>query len=205
MIYRKYDSYEQYLEHQKAKHDLLKEGLKEVSKSRERDIYERIRLFQSSLPKGRVLCLGARLGEEVKAFRKMGFPAIGIDLNPGENNKYVEYGDFHNLQFPDGSFKVVYTNCLDHAMDLSKVISEVYRVLKMYGVVLLDVSTSDKLTSTWRDGAGRTHLEINSFESMMWDKYEDVPLAFEKEGFHRVKENPNKRFHTYMLRKHKRK
>ena len=51
--------------------------------------------------------VGARIGTEVKAFLDLGAVAIGIDLNPGENNRYVVYGDFHDLQFASGSIDVV--------------------------------------------------------------------------------------------------
>ena len=46
-----------------------------------------------------VLCLAARIGTEVKAFLDLGCFAIGIDLNPGTDNRYVVHGDFHDLQF----------------------------------------------------------------------------------------------------------
>ena len=53
-----------------------------------------------------VLCLGARLGGEVRAFTAMGALSIGIDLNPGPNNAYVLPGDFHHLQFAQSVFDV---------------------------------------------------------------------------------------------------
>ena len=47
-----------------------------------------------------MLCLGARLGTEVRALHNLGYFAIGIDLNPGVDNPYVLMGDFHKLVFP---------------------------------------------------------------------------------------------------------
>ena len=77
-----------------------------------------------------VLCLGARLGGEVRAFLDCGCFAVGIDLNPGDNNSVVLHGDFHQLVFPDQSVDVVFTNSLDHCFDLNQVCREVLRVLK---------------------------------------------------------------------------
>jgi ubiquinone/menaquinone biosynthesis C-methylase UbiE len=69
----------------------------------------------------------------------MGFFAVGIDLNPGGSNTQVLTGDFHNLAFGDGTVDVVYTNVLDHAFDLQKVMSEVKRVLSPAGVAFIEI------------------------------------------------------------------
>ncbi len=90
-----------------------------------------------------VLCLGARTGEEVKAFRDLGFKNTkGIDLNPGPNNNYVEKGDFHNLTNKDNEIDTIYTNCLDHSFDLEKIINEINRVMKKDGTLILEFGTS---------------------------------------------------------------
>jgi SAM-dependent methyltransferase len=85
-----------------------------------------------------VLCLAARLGTEVKAFADLGCFAIGIDLNPGPHNQYVVHGDFHQLQFPDASADVVFTNSLDHCFDARRVLDEVRRVLKPEGRFIVE-------------------------------------------------------------------
>src|SRR5258707_15564244 len=84
------------------------------------------------------LCLAARIGTEVKAFQDVGCFSVGIDLNPGPDNKYVLRGDFHEIQFPSNSLDVVYTNSIDHAFDAVKMISEVKRVLKPTGVFIVE-------------------------------------------------------------------
>ena len=78
------------------------------------------------LPTGRVLCLGARCGEEVQAFSELGYEAVGLDLVPA--HPMVIQGDFHNIKFKDGSFDMIYCNCLDHVFDLNKVLKECNRV-----------------------------------------------------------------------------
>ena len=136
---RRYDSYDAYLDHQGAKLASISDKLRQAEPE---DLAEFKRRFESceQLP-GRhtVLCLGARLGTEVRALRDLGYLAVGIDLNPGDKNPYVFYGDFHQLAFADASFDAVYTNALDHAFDLTKLIAEVHRVLQHDGILITDV------------------------------------------------------------------
>jgi ubiquinone/menaquinone biosynthesis C-methylase UbiE len=49
------------------------------------------------------------------------------------------YGDFHRLEFPDGSLDAVYTNALDHVWDIEGVIREVRRVLRPGGAFIADI------------------------------------------------------------------
>jgi len=85
-----------------------------------------------------ILCLGARLGTEVRALRELGYArAIGVDLYPLSD--LVEFGDFHNLHHDDDSFDGVYSNSLDHCYELKKVLLEAERVLKPNGVMVLNI------------------------------------------------------------------
>jgi len=65
--------------------------------------------------------------------------AVRIDLNPGRDNRRMVVGDFHALQYADASVDVVYTNSLDHAFELERVLAEVRRVLKPEGTCLVEV------------------------------------------------------------------
>jgi SAM-dependent methyltransferase len=85
-----------------------------------------------------VLCLGARLGGEVRAFRSLGALAIGIDLNPGPINAVVLPGDFHHLPFAASTFDLIFTNVIGHAFDLARLEHEICRVLKPRGGFLMD-------------------------------------------------------------------
>jgi SAM-dependent methyltransferase len=136
---RVYGSYEEYVQHQGAKLDELMPRLRETEDD---DFAEFRRRFEScpQLREARsVLCLGARLGTEVRALHALGHFAIGIDLNPGADNRYVLPGDFHAIVFPDGSVDAVYSNALDHAFDLDKVMVEVRRLLRPGGLFVLDL------------------------------------------------------------------
>ena len=90
-------------------------------------------------PASSVLCLGARLGQEVQAFISLGHFAIGNDLCPGEGNSYVVTGDFHRLVFADRSVDCVYMNSVDHILHLDAFTSEVRRVLKPGGQFAADI------------------------------------------------------------------
>lgn len=80
-----------------------------------------------------VLCLGARLGGEVRAFKSLGALAIGVDLEPGKDNMDVVVGDFENLAFADATFSFAYSNVLDHLHNIQKFGAEVCRVIKPGG------------------------------------------------------------------------
>ena len=58
-----------------------------------------------------VLCVGAQLGGEVRAFRAVrpGLLSIGIDFNPGPRNAAVMWGDAHSFEFTNETFGSVYT------------------------------------------------------------------------------------------------
>jgi SAM-dependent methyltransferase len=136
---RRYASYDEYLDHQSSK---LAGVADQLVRNQPRDLADFLERFETCAPLREahtVLCLGARLGTEVKALRQLGYLAVGIDLNPGADNVYVMHGDFHDLAFPTGSFDAVYTNALDHAFDLARILAEVRRVLKPGGLLVVDL------------------------------------------------------------------
>lgn len=154
---RRYDSYDEYVSHQAAKLDQIAHRLRETEDD---DFVEFKRRFETCEPLGEarsVLCLGARLGTEVRALHALGHFAIGIDLNPGADNAYVLPGDFHAIVFPDGSIDAVYTNALDHVFELDKVVGEVHRVLRDDGLFVIDMM----------EGFGEDNVPGN-FESILW-------------------------------------
>ena len=87
-------------------------------------------------PDSRILCIGARTGQEVVALQRMGHNnVVGIDLV--ESLPYVIKGDMHGLPFDDNSFDVIFSNIFDHAVYPKKFISEIERVLKIDGFCYL--------------------------------------------------------------------
>ncbi len=137
---RDYVSYEQYLSHQRAKLALKRDRIAQHDREFEHVLHDRLQRSGIPLQGTNVLCLGARLGGEVRAFQRLGAFAVGIDIEPGEKNPYVLHGDFHHLQFATQSVDVIYCNALDHAFDLTQIASEVDRVLKPDGTLILELS-----------------------------------------------------------------
>ena len=119
-----------------------------------------------------VLCLGARIGTEVKSFLDLGCFAVGIDLNPGRENRYVLHGDFHELQFAAGSIDMAFTNSLDHVYSVDRLIAEVARVLKPGGLFLLEA-----------DRGSGTGKRPGHYETFWWSSIEDVIALFEGARF----------------------
>ena len=167
VLSRDYASYDEYLTHQKLK---LEELLKMKGGFTNEDIlnfrlkfYRRFRHLTPLLPAdANILCCGARQGTEVEVLRDLGFPkAMGIDLNPGEDNPWVKPGDFMHLDAPDNSLDLLYTNCVDHAFDLDAFFSEHARAIKPDGYVLYELGTN-------MEGGG------GPFEAVAWERTEDV-------------------------------
>lgn len=162
---RAYENYQGYVEHQASK--LQKLNLAAHDALLKQELADRVRDLDAVRRGASVLCLGARTGAECEAFVQCGCFAIGIDLNPGEGNRFVVKGDFHQLQFADHSIDVVYTNALDHAFEFDRIISEVSRVLKEGGAFLAEIVRGSE------DIEGR---EPGEYEATWWDRA-DMPIA----------------------------
>ncbi|MDX2079812.1 MAG: class I SAM-dependent methyltransferase [Terrimicrobiaceae bacterium] len=170
LLRRDYASYEEYVTHQKQK---LDEMLKMKGGFSNWDIceyrlkfYSRFRHLHGLLnTDARIICCGARQGTEVEVLHDLGFrQAYGIDLNPGPDNRIVRPGDFMNLDCETGSMDLLYTNCVDHAFDLEKMIEEHARVLKPGGFLLYDMGIN------MEEGKG------GPFEAISWDRTEDLVI-----------------------------
>ena len=136
---REYANYDEYTSHQAGKLDDILHRLRETEQEDLEDFKDRFEQCQSLRQARSVLCLGARIGTEVHAMHALGHFAVGIDLNPGEDNAYVLPGDFHAIVFPDGSVDAIYTNVMDHVFDLEKIMAEISRLLAPGGVFIADL------------------------------------------------------------------
>jgi SAM-dependent methyltransferase len=174
---RGYDSYEAYLEHQKAKLETHQFG--NYDDEFRSALRERLSALEIEWPGRSVLCLAARIGTEVKAFLDLRAFAVGIDLNPGADNRYVVHGDFHDLQFAPESIDVVYTNSLDHAFDIDRIAKEVLKVLEPDGVFLVEaVQGRDQGTNP------------GFFESFFWKNIDELIRQIEAAGFTVAQRSP---------------
>lgn len=139
---RDYGNYEDYIKFQKQKTEdptKRKKWLNEEWRSKIDGFkHEFSRLSNFLTHDKRCLCLGARTGQEVVALNELGLnDVVGIDIVP--NKPYVILGDIHNLDFEDNSFDFIYTNIIDHSIDPQKMISEAERVMKVGGIMMIQV------------------------------------------------------------------
>lgn len=139
LVRRRYNSYDEYVTHQASKLDKIIDRLKRNETAEFNEFKERFQLCPALSEARSILCLGARLGIEVRALHSLGYFAVGIDLNPGPDNPYVLPGDFHQVVFPDSSVDAIYTNTMDHVFDLQRMISEVTRLLRPNGLFLVEI------------------------------------------------------------------
>jgi len=181
--YRKYKNYEKYLRHQSKKFDIgfskkIKKFMPEHFPNSVKSFEKRINGFKDYIKQGKVLCLGARTGAEVMAFRNLGFPdAIGIDINPGKNNEYVIKGDFNNMNFEDNSFDTVYSNCIDHAWNLRELSKEIFRVSNKNAILILEI---DHLLNKTNIERKKLLKKDSKYESIMWDDFKDIENGFKE-------------------------
>ncbi len=141
---KKYESYAEYVEHQKSKLHIITSFLKEYDNKYRVELRKRLQKYGVAKPGMNALCLAARVGTEVKSFIDLGCFAVGLDLNPGHENRYVVTGDFHHIQFADSSVDIVFTNSLDHAFNLDKLAKEIKRVTKPGGNLILEIVKGEK-------------------------------------------------------------
>jgi SAM-dependent methyltransferase len=192
LLRRNYASYEEYVVHQQQKLDEIVKAHGGFSRKTilffRLRFFSRFRVLRRLLPKEAVVvCAGAREGTEVAVLRELGFAkAYGIDLNPGEENKLVQKGDFMNLENSDASVDLFYSNCADHAFDLEAFFAEHARVVKRDGYAIYEFSIS---------GGHR-----GAFESVMWKREEDIVLMALKYFKHLVRAERDSHWLWIMLR-----
>ncbi len=140
----KYESYEDYLTHQKQKttDPIRRErwlgeqwATKVTYFTQKFEAYGR-EFFKPEF--NTAIGLGARTGQEIEAFKNLGFEAVGIDLVPCE--PLVVAGDIHDVPFEASSFDVVFTNVFDHSLYPDKFVAEIERLLKPGGIAVMHLA-----------------------------------------------------------------
>ncbi len=174
---REYSSYEQYVRHQQSKFQYL--DLTEYDRNYRRKLKERLQLLSGLKKGGSALCLGARQGTEVKAFHDLGCFAVGIDLCPGAENRFVLHGDFHDLQFPAESADVIFTNSFDHIFDAKKMIGEITRVLKPDGILIIEAIHG-----------GAQSTAPDHYASFWWQRVDDLVALLIRHHFKPIQRTP---------------
>jgi SAM-dependent methyltransferase len=93
----------------------------------------------TDLTKCYVLCIGCRNAAEIDCFCSRGAKkVVGIDLY--SDNEAVLVMDMHHMTFPDDHFDIIYSShSLEHAYDVPEVVSEIARVGRPGGLVVIEV------------------------------------------------------------------
>ncbi|XP_057804177.1 uncharacterized protein LOC131019608 [Salvia miltiorrhiza] len=142
-----YSSYDGYLQRQLNK--TLNPKLREIWTTRDWDRkVDKFAQFFADLKRrdllsnaSRSLCIGARVGQEVAALKRVGVEdSVGIDLVPYP--PLVIKGDFHHQPFGDGQFDFEFSNVFDHALYPWRFVGEIERTLRRGGVCVLHVLLS---------------------------------------------------------------
>ncbi len=179
---RKYEDYTEYVEHQKSKLSIIT-WLDKYDVDYREILLERLKTLDLTIKGKSVLCLAARMGTEVKAFLDMGAFAVGIDLNPGEDNMWVVKGDFHDIQYPNDSVDIVFINSIDHSLKPSKLISEIKRVIKDEGRFIMEIG---------REGT------TGYYECLEWENIDQMIKLFKEEGFNLLSRKPFNKYKRYV-------
>jgi len=162
-------------------------------------IFERM---HSLLIPGRILCLGARTGCEVRAARQVGYKgSIGIDLYPAPDRDEVIYGDWHSIPFQDEAFENVYTNSLDHCYAPDKLIQEVHRVLVLDGRFFFQTMVKEDLKSQVNKEEFVQEKIRESMDYLFWDTGKELARYFEGFGFRIAKKQIDKKWESFVLKK----
>jgi SAM-dependent methyltransferase len=159
-----YGDYDEYVKHQASK---LENGISWLENYKKyyfpllTTIIEYLQHNKHLSTDGSVLCLGARCGTEVLAFRQSGYQAIGVDLNPGENNPLVVKGDFHYIDLQFEPQDIIYTNALDHILKPELFFPAIHRALKTGGKLFVLYASAEAVAK-------------DRFASFGWEKFADV-------------------------------
>ncbi|XP_059636013.1 uncharacterized protein LOC132278221 [Cornus florida] len=142
-----YSSYEAYI--QKQLNKTLNPKLRKVWTTRDWDrkiqvfanFFDGLKQKQLLFNDSKALCIGARVGQEVEALRRVGVSdSVGIDLVPYP--PLVLKGDFHHQPFDNETFDFEFSNVFDHALYPNHFVGEIERTLKPSGVCVLHVALS---------------------------------------------------------------
>lgn len=175
IAHRTFETYEDYVYKQGGK---ARGCRPKLLKHMDRHIRSYASTFRSAAPwlrPGAVLCLGARTGAESLGAVDAGFDgSVGIDLHPV--GPTVIEADWHAMPFADASFANVYSNSLDHCLDLGKLTAEVKRVLEPKGRFYV--------MATNREGASLEKWEAaGGNEALYWQTSDDLKDAICELGF----------------------
>jgi SAM-dependent methyltransferase len=170
--YKKFKDYDAYVEKQGGKITYKLDHIVANNNARMKGFIKQFGPLVPFLRFGKTLCLGARTGCEVRAFRSLGFKdSIGIDLHPVGD--LVVQGDWHRIRFPVNDFSNVYCNALDHCFDYPRLINEIRRVLEPGGIFYFQVMLKMALSRV-TEMSVEDRMASRAYDAMFWDTEEDL-------------------------------
>lgn len=92
-------------------------------------------LQQRNITSGKILELGAGLGQDGKYFKELGFDVVKTDLKPSESVQLLDITQFP-WSFVDDTFDIIYAHLSLHYFDddtMQQIFQEIKRVLKKNG------------------------------------------------------------------------
>jgi len=194
------ESYERYVYLQGHKYRNRIDEIKTYNQRRTKAFENVFRRASAYLTPGRILCLGARTGCEVRAARSLGYKhSIGIDLYPAPDKDEVIYGDWHNIPFRTGAFENVFTNSLDHCYNPDKMVQEVHRILKPDGRFFFQTMVKEDLKGQKRRNELVQEKIQTTMDYLFWDTGEDLVRYFEQFGFRFKKNWMDNRWKSFIL------
>ena len=145
IMLRKYDKYQDYLNHQKEKSlnkQRISNWLNEQWQPKIDMFFNHFRRNRKYLKRdGKALGICARTGQEIVALYKLGMNAVGVDIVPYP--PLVVLGDAHSLPFKQEVFDFVFSNSFDHSIYPELFLSEMLRVLKYGGYGMLHLQLTE--------------------------------------------------------------
>ena len=115
---------------------------------------------------GRLLDLGCGRGDQLEAFRRAGYEAVGVDIHDDRHPDAAHVDLEEPLPFEAGSFDYVFTkSVVEHLSDPLFALTEARRVLRQGGTIVV-------LTPSWRHTGGEifyseyTHVRPFTLQSL---------------------------------------
>ncbi len=141
-------------------------------------------LSSDGLSTGKLLDIGCGGGEVSCLIKKLGYQVIGLELNPKlvkkakEKGIIVKQGDAaEKLPFKSGFFNLVYAGeVIEHLFDTELFLTEINRVLKKGGVLVLTTPNLVHLPDRIKFLKGKTPAQVNPIHHFL--KYHIRPFTY---------------------------
>ncbi len=135
---------------------------------------------------GRILDVGCALGHSLSRFGSAGFEAVGCDISAWATGKAkkmnprlaIVRADALFLPFKSRAFDVTTTfETLEHCPNVGSTLSEIKRVTKPKGIVVVSVPTTD-LNNTHGDKSHMWHMSLEEWLNLLGEHLRVLDVEF---------------------------